>query len=112
MKKYFYFGLLGLLLFEIANVYFIMPMPGSQRMNSIDAAYFLYLWRWPFRILFAGILLYGIYKPEWKRKWWPVSLLVIVAAITCFINFQMAADHMFYQPQSFTENISSGYGGI
>jgi hypothetical protein len=46
MKKLFWFGLIGLLLFEIANVYFIMPMPGSQQMNSIDLAYFLYKWRW------------------------------------------------------------------
>ena len=49
MKKIFYFGFIGLILFEIANVYFIMPMPGSQRMNSIDLAYFLYSWRWLFR---------------------------------------------------------------
>jgi len=39
MKKLFYFGLLGLGLFEILNVYFIMPMPGSQQMNSIDVAF-------------------------------------------------------------------------
>ena len=32
---------------ELANVVFIMPMPGSQQMNSIDLAYFLYQWRWP-----------------------------------------------------------------
>ena len=36
------FGVIaGALLVELANVYFIMPMPGSQRMNSIDLAYFL-----------------------------------------------------------------------
>ena len=40
MKKIFWFGLIGLLLFEIANVYFIMPMPGSQQMDSIDLAPF------------------------------------------------------------------------
>ena len=41
MKKLFYIGLIGLGLFEILKVYFIMPMPGSQQMESIDIAYFL-----------------------------------------------------------------------
>ena len=41
MKKLYYAGLLGLLVFEFLNVYFIMPMPGSQKMNTIDLAYFL-----------------------------------------------------------------------
>lgn len=35
----FYLGLIGLALFELAKVYFIMPMPGSQRIKSLDAAY-------------------------------------------------------------------------
>ena len=56
MKKLFWLGLIGLFLFEIANVYFIMPMPGSQDMNSIDLAYFLYTWRWLFRILFGVMI--------------------------------------------------------
>ncbi len=108
MKKYFYLGLLGLLLFEIANVYFIMPMPGSQRMNSIDAAYFLYQWRWAFRILFGGMLLYGFFKANWKRKWLPVSALLIVAVVIYFVNFKMAADHMFYQPQTLVMQNAAG----
>ena len=37
MNRLFYAGVLCLALFEAANVYFIMPMPGSQRMRSIDA---------------------------------------------------------------------------
>ena len=34
----FYLGLISLALFELAKVYFIMPMPGSQRIKSLDAA--------------------------------------------------------------------------
>jgi len=45
MKKLFYLGITLLVLFELANVFFIMPMPGSQRMSSIDLAYALYSWR-------------------------------------------------------------------
>jgi len=99
MKKIFYFGLIGLLLFEIANVYFIMPMPGSQKMNSIDAAYFLYQWRWIFRCFFALLLLLGLFKARWNRKWTVAIPLIIVAAVIYMTNFVMAADHMFYQPK-------------
>ena len=49
MRKLFYVGLLALVLFELANVYFIMPLPYSQRVRSIDVAYFLHERRWWFR---------------------------------------------------------------
>jgi len=99
MKKIFWFGITGLLLFEIANVYFIMPMPGSQKMNSIDAAYFLYKWRWIFRILFGLMIVVGLLKSRWKRKWLLLLPFALVAAVIYMANFKMAADHMFYQPQ-------------
>ena len=100
MKKIFYFGLLGLLLFEILNVYLIMPMPGSQRMNSIDVAYFLYKWRWVFRGFFAAALLIGFFGTTFKRNWIPAVALVITAAVIYMANFNMAADHMFYKPNT------------
>ena len=99
MKKVFFTGLIGLLLFEILNVYLIMPMPGSQKMNSIDIAYFLYRWRWAFRILFGAILVVGYSSANWKRKWLPHMPIALVGVIIYMVNFNMAADHMFYQPQ-------------
>jgi Protein of unknown function (DUF3179) len=99
MKKYFWLGLIGLLLFEIANVYFIMPMPGSQQMNSIDLAYFLYKWRWIFRGLFAAMIFLGLFRSQWKRKWLLFFPIAIVAAIVYITNFVMAADAMFKQPK-------------
>jgi len=99
MKKLFYTGVIGLLLFEVLSVYLIMPMPGSQRMNSIDAAYFLYKWRWVFRLLFTVLIITGLIKSNWKRKWIPVIPIVALAVIIYMVNFQMAADHMFYQPK-------------
>ena len=99
MKKLFWFGLLGLFLFEIANVYFIMPMPGSQQMNSIDLAYFLYKWRWVFRGIFAAMIIIGLFRSQWKRKWSLLFPIAIVAAVVYMTNFVMAADHMFYQPK-------------
>ena len=99
MKKYFWLGLIGLLLFEIANVYFVMPMPGSQRMNSIDLAYFLYKWRWIFRGLFAAMIFIGLFRSQWIRKWSLFFPIAIVAAIVYMTNFVMAADAMFKQPK-------------
>lgn len=101
MKKLFWLGLTGLLLFEVANVYFIMPMPGSQQMNSIDAAYFLYKWRWIFRGLFGLMIIVGLFGARWHRKWkWLLILpLGILIGVIYMANFKMAADHMFYQPK-------------
>ncbi len=99
MKKLFWFGIIGLILFEIANVYFIMPMPGSQEMNSIDLAYFLYNYRWFFRIIFAGLPVIGFIKSNGKKKWIPLSGLAITAVIIYMTNFIMAADAMFQQPK-------------
>jgi hypothetical protein len=100
MKKIFYAGIIGLILFEILNVYLIMPMPGSQRMNSIDAAYFLYKWRWVFRGFFAAPLIIGLFGTTFKRKWVPALILAITATIIYMANFYMAADHMFYKPNT------------
>lgn len=100
MKKIFFAGLIGLMLFEVANVYFIMPLPGSQEMNSIDAAYFLYRWRWLFRILFGLLIIAGFLRSNWKKKWPLFIALTILAAVVYMTNFEMAADHIFYTPSS------------
>ncbi len=99
MKKLFWIGFTGLLLFEMANVYFIMPMPGSQQMNSIDVAYFLNKWRWVFRIMFGVMIIAGLIGTTWKRKWLLIIPIVIVAVVVFMANFTMAADHMFYKPE-------------
>jgi len=101
MKTLFYFGILGLILFEIANVYFIMPMPGSQQMHSIDLAYVLYSWRWAFRIGFGLLALAGIFA-AWRakgwRKWLVPVVLLLAGGVAYATNYEMAADTMFYQP--------------
>ena len=97
MKTVFWLGLLGLIFFEIANVYFIMPMPGSQQMNSIDLAYFLYRWRWLFRGLFLAMIIIGLFRSQWKRKWLLMLPAIILLIVVYMANFKMAADHMFYQ---------------
>lgn len=97
MKTVFWLGLLGLIFFEVANVYFIMPMPGSQQMNSIDLAYFLYKGRWFFRGLFLAMIIIGLFRSQWKRKWLLILPVILLLIVVYMANFKMAADHMFYQ---------------
>jgi hypothetical protein len=103
MKKIFYAGLIGLALFEILNVYFIMPMPGSQRIQSINIAYLLYSHRWLFRGFFLLLILAGSFSGfKTNRLWIPVVTIIPVLVITYYFNFQMTADHMFLQAESLT----------
>lgn len=101
MKNLFYIGLILLGLFEVLNVYFIMPMPGSQQMNSIDIAYFLYSYRWTFRIAFGLMILAGAFQAfRARRIWIPLVSMVPVLVIIYMFNFKMTADHMFLQPET------------
>lgn len=45
MKALFYVGVSPLVLFEIANVYFIMPMPGSPLEPVYASQEFWHSWR-------------------------------------------------------------------
>lgn len=101
-RQLFVVGVVGLLLVELANVYFIMPMPGSQRMRSVDAAYAIYRWRWWLRAAFALATLAGV-LPAWRAsgrrtRWLVPAALVLVAVVAYAANFRMAADQMFRQP--------------
>ena len=101
VKVLFWLGMIGLAVIEVALVYFIMPMPGSQRMRSIDLAYALYSWRWPLRALFGILLLIGILpalRTAGRGKWIATAALLVVCVIAYEFNFQMSADHMFLQP--------------
>ncbi|MDX2284794.1 MAG: DUF3179 domain-containing (seleno)protein [Bacteroidia bacterium] len=101
MKKLFYLGLIGLMLFEAANVYFIMPMPGgSQEIDSIDIAYALHTWRWVWRAGFALMIVIGYASSSFAKKWIPPVLLIVLAGTVYAANFSMAADTMFYQPET------------
>jgi hypothetical protein len=105
MKKLFYLGICGLVLFELANVYFVMPMPFSQRMRSIDIAYFLYTWRWVFRFGFAAIALVGLWsawRAQGREKWLVPASLIVAGLLIYALNFKMSADRMFLEPASVT----------
>jgi len=101
MKWLFYTGISLLILFEVANVYFIMPMPGSQRMNTLSLAYFLYSWRWILRALFGAMIIIG-FQYTWKgskvSKIFTVFFLLLLSVVIYMTSFKMAADHMFLYP--------------
>ena len=101
-KALFYGGLVLLILFEAANVYFIMPMPGSQRMDSVGFAYVLYRGRWLLRAVFAAMIVAGaptaFRAPSWRKA--VAGLAVVVAGLVVYMtNFVMAADRMFLVPE-------------
>lgn len=103
LKKIFYSGIILISLYEILNVYFIMPMPGSQEIESIDVAYFLYTSRWYFRIACGIMITAGIISAfNNKNKLIPAFSLIAVIVIVYMFNFRMNADSMFRQPKELT----------
>ncbi len=97
----FYGGLAGLALYEILNVYFIMPFPGSQEIDSLNSAYFLHTHRWIFRAFFGILAVAGSAGAlSARRRWIPVVALAVTAGIAGLFNLKMTADHMFRQPEN------------
>jgi hypothetical protein len=116
MKNLFYLGLALIVLFEFLKIYFIMPFPGSQQLNSIDLAYFLHQYRWLFRIAPLILILLGLKSVMvYSKKWIPILCLLLSGALIGMFNFKMAADVMFEKPKelsflnrdSFQENDST-----
>lgn len=102
MRKVFWLSLFGLLLFELANVYFIMPMPGSQQFDTLPLAYFLYTKRWWFRAMLLSGLVLGWYGASFRKKWIPLAGMLPAVVLLYVVNFQMAADKMFRQVKTLT----------
>ncbi len=105
MKKRFYLAVVGLVAFELANVWFIMPLPYSQRVRSIGVAFFLHEWRWWIRCL-LGLLAVVALPAAWNVRGWRKTFVplavVVVAAVTYMTNVVMSADHIFVAPASLT----------
>ncbi len=112
-KTFFIIGIVYLILFEIARVYLIMPMPGSQQFNSIDLAYFLGRYQWIFRCLGFLLLLVGGWK-IWangsrKMKWFAGISFLLYGIVAFLFNMKMEADKMFLQPSytTFAQGVSN-----
>ena len=107
MKKsllYFVFGLL--IIFECLRAYLIMPLPGSQKSNTIELAYFLGSNKNIIRLIGYLLLLYPLFylfKNGVKKEKAVVAILsFIYISIFYVFTFQMEADKMFYQPTNIT----------
>jgi hypothetical protein len=84
------------LLAEVLNVYFIMPMPGSQESSFLGFSWFLCHYRWGWRALFALMLLLGLRHAFGRRaRWWNIPLTILLAAVLYLCNNVMSADRMF-----------------
>lgn len=96
---FFYLAIVGFILFELANVYFIMPLPGSQVSENISIAYFLHSYRWVFRFIFGLSILVYIHV-AWKA-FRPLTLfmMIVLGAVLYMTHQRMAADTMFYKPK-------------
>lgn len=105
MRRLYFAGLLGLACVELAAVWCIMPLPGSQRIRSLALAHALHTWRWPVRVAFGTLALAGLpaaWRTAARRRWrWPVVATAAVAAAAVYAaNVGMAADHMFRTPRT------------
>src|ERR1044072_7849433 len=98
-KSFFYYGILALIVFEILTDYLIIPLPGSQELNSLGIAYVLYHYRWIFRILIAAFIVAGISRAFAKNKWLPPLLLLLTGFVVYTTNVKMTAEAMFHQPE-------------
>lgn len=99
----FIIGVIWLFLWEILRVYFIMPFPGSQQMNSVHWAYWIgrnILW---LRLIGLVLVCYPIVYFFIQKQLLPKILAAVlgIAYIVVFylFNYQYEADKMFYQPK-------------
>jgi hypothetical protein len=96
MKKLFYLSVIGFVLFEVANVFFIMPLPGSQEMNSLGLGYFLYKSRWVFRVLLVAMAIVGL-KTAFDASRIRTCIALLIAGVMAYgMNFELAANAMFH----------------
>ena len=102
MKKLFYFSIGSLILFELARVYFIMPMPGSQESDTLEIAYFLHRSRWYIRTFLLILILATFYQSARQKAWIPLIFMGLAVVIIYYTNFRLSADSMFLQPSLLT----------
>jgi hypothetical protein len=87
-----------------------MPLPGSQRWESVEFAYFIHRNRWVFRVLFGLLIFIGARNAfSGRKKWIPTLWLIPLFAIIYLFNFKMLAEKMFLQPKNLSFQDSQTY---
>jgi hypothetical protein len=97
-------GLILLIALEISGIYFIMPFPGSQKINSLPFAYWMHnnmIW---IRIILFAIVLWAfilVFKnSRWITRTIFSALLIFYGVLFYYANFKFQADKIFYQPKT------------
>lgn len=97
-------GLILLFALEISGIYFIMPFPGSQKINSLPFAYWMHNNMFWIRIVLVAMVLFtfvAVFKNSgWKARSVFSLLLVFYGVLFYYTNFRFQADKIFYQPKT------------
>jgi len=103
MKKFLLIaGIILLFVVEISRVYYIMPFPGSQQMESINYAYWIHNNIFWVRLILLILVIY-LFVPAFNRsrnfrKFLLGFVAVLYLLVVYLFNFRMQADKMFKQP--------------
>jgi hypothetical protein len=98
LRALFYLLLFLFTSFEIVRGYLILPFPGSQESNCIEAAWFLHHYRWFIRLTFIAAIAFTL-KPAFQiRKWVAIASLLLSGLVFYAMNFVMTAENMFHTP--------------
>jgi hypothetical protein len=96
-------GLLLLTVAEVLRVYFIMPFPGSQYKNTLDAAYWIGNNILCIRIVLLCLIalpLLQLFRSSGKWiKLFAAILAILYMVVFYFFNYRFLAETMFYQPR-------------
>lgn len=99
MRAIFFVSLALLCAFEVLAVYFIMPMPGSQRHETLALAYALFNSRWVVRVA-LGVAIAVSVAPAWRGGRVVTAIAAVVTVVVVgAMNFMLSADAMFHPPR-------------
>lgn len=99
-------GVIVLVGFEVASIYYIMPFPGSQREESINLAYWLVNNLVYLRLLGLLLVAYPVYKfifsGSTSQRVTLIAFFLLYLMVYYQVNYRMRADAMFKQPRTIT----------
>jgi hypothetical protein len=102
-RSLFLLGLAIALIGEVLRMYWIMPFPGSQVNDRVQAAFFLHNNLWWIRPVGLALMAFALMR-LWPAagNWERLALLLPVAlfaTVFYLFNFRFTADHMFLKMQ-------------
>jgi Protein of unknown function (DUF3179) len=102
MRALFFAALAALVGFEALAAYLVMPMPYSQRLETLALAYALFRARWFVRVGLAALTLVSGLAAWRAGKVSALGALLVAASVTWFINARLSADAKYHEPSVMT----------